>query len=385
MILISVFQIVNGDVPNSGVGRMALELFNYIKDKKNVQICFGNKGTLEEKNVFDLGKVYYFIYRSVSFLSRFIPYYLVRYTNEFFFDIFFSFRINSNISTLITTNPWIPISAKKAKKLGVKIIFIAGNPNDNRIVELITKEKQKLGIKTQDVFDFKPRLRNYNSTLELVDKIVCINDYIASTFEDGSKTIIKAPTIFSANYSRFNINKEISNDFTFFYCAHTTILKGLHILLDAFNSFSQDVPNVRLFIGGNIKGGLDNRIKSLLKNDKIYLLGNLTSEQMAMHMKCTDVFIVPSICDAGPVTVIEAMFSRTPVICSNGVGHQFLIEDEINGFLYDKFDTHKLVSILSKCYRYRNKLSKLGESARERIEKELEKGDAYLDIIYTSV
>jgi glycosyltransferase involved in cell wall biosynthesis len=58
--------------------------------------------------------------------------------------------------------------------------------------------------------------------------------------------------------------------------------------------------------------------------------------------------IIPSTWDVFNFTVIEAMSSGRPVICSNGAGASELIEDGISGFVYAAEDSSALARTLQR-------------------------------------
>jgi glycosyltransferase involved in cell wall biosynthesis len=368
MIYISVFQPVKNTIPASGVGKIAFELFHYLKNSHNVHLYFSSKGDIQENNVKDLGGFYFFLYRAIGKFKIIMPYYKIRHIQEILFDIFLSTRLNKDIQYLITTNPWIPRTTAKANKNGIKVFYIAGNPNDNMIYNLLKVEKKKLQINTVDAFDYTPRLNSYNRTLPNFNIIFCINDYIYDSFKKYpivENKLVLLYTIFDANFKIFDITKKVNSSFRIFYCAHSTTLKGLHILLEAFNKFKIGKENIELLIGGNIERNLFLKINDLMKGTII--LGNMDSKQIATQLKSTSIFIVPSLTDAAPVSMIEAMYSKTPVICSDGVGHQWLIEEGYNGFKYSRNSTNQLIEKLELAYSIKNDLKHLGENARKTI------------------
>jgi len=369
-IIFSVFQPIKNETPQSGVGKIAYQLFSYLEPKYDINIFFSNKGKIKNKHVKDFGIIFKILNRIIAFCNRFLPYYIIRHFQEILYDLFLRIHINKTIDILISTNAWIPKTAWKAKKWNIKIIFIAGNPNDNYIYNLLKNEKNKLGIKNHDAFDSNPRLNAFNQFFKNTDIVLCINQYIYESFIPNDEISPKyklIPTIFDANFKIFDIKKKHSNYFTVFYCAHTTTLKGLQYLLPAFNIFQKNKSNVQLFIGGTIDKGVFNLISKSL-NDNIRLLGSLESIQIAEQLKQTSVFVVPSLTDAAPVTMIEAMYSKTPIICSDGVGHQWLIEEGVNGYLYDKYSIEQLVEKLERCYNNIENLQIMGENARITID-----------------
>lgn len=82
-----------------------------------------------------------------------------------------------------------------------------------------------------------------------------------------------------------------------------------------------------------------------------------------LHLQAQAGFvIVPSEWDTFNFTCVEAMAAGTPVVCSTGAGVAELIEDGVNGFVFEKQNAHSLAQAL-KC------LLSMSEPARERLAR----------------
>ncbi|MBX9745634.1 MAG: glycosyltransferase [Hyphomonadaceae bacterium] len=80
--------------------------------------------------------------------------------------------------------------------------------------------------------------------------------------------------------------------------------------------------------------------------------------------------LVPSTWDVFNFTVIEAMHSGRPVVCSNGAGASELIEDGTTGFVYEGTSSSALASTLDRALRCPEPaLTQMGQRARERIRE----------------
>lgn len=300
--------------------------------------------------------------------------YLYRYILEILYDMFLSIRLLFvKFDILITLNPWIPLTCKFLKIRKKKIILIAGNQNDNLYKEIVQKEKSKLGITSYDPFDYPARNRRYNKCLKNIGIIICLNKLIAKSFQTDqnfkNKTFFIFEYFFPPDYKSFQIAKYNNNNrFTVGYLAHTTVLKGLHVLLEAWSR--ANLSDAELIIGGNIEPGYFNSLKSQFNATKNFkLLGNIYGETKNQFFNKISVFVCPSLMDAGPVTVIEALYYHKPVLISDGVGHNFLIKNGYNGFIYKYDDTEELANKLLFLYQNHNKLKKMSKNASNTIQE----------------
>lgn len=99
--------------------------------------------------------------------------------------------------------------------------------------------------------------------------------------------------------------------------------KGIHILLDAIPQVQN--KNVVYMAAGNTKG-----LK--LPQDTISL-GYLNEEQLIQAYQMADVFVCPTLADAGPMMVRQALMCGTPVVAFPVGISQVLVESGKTGYL----------------------------------------------------
>ena len=176
----------------------------------------------------------------------------------------------------------------------------------------------------------------------------------------------------------------IDNQLNIFYLAHSTVLKGLHILLSAFRELIKNKIRVKLFIGGGIQKSYK---KYLNKNfNDLYadvaFLGPIDNTIKDIYFKKSDIFVCPSIIDMSPVTVFEAMLNKLPVIVTENCGNKWIINNYCNGFIVQSSNTDELVEKLNWCSMNKDKLIQMGENAYDTYQRYLSNnGDEIKKII----
>ncbi len=71
-------------------------------------------------------------------------------------------------------------------------------------------------------------------------------------------------------------------------------------------------------------------------NNHIFLLGHINSQELANMYKVSNALILPSFSDPSPLTVIEALYMKLPIILSNRCGNHFeAVIENLNGYLFD--------------------------------------------------
>lgn len=93
-------------------------------------------------------------------------------------------------------------------------------------------------------------------------------------------------------------------------------------------------------------------------------------ETVASLQASSKLNLVPSTWDVFNFTVIEAMHSGRPVVCSNGAGASELIEDGVTGFVYEGASPDALAKTLSRSLALTEpELTEIGRRAKQAIAK----------------
>jgi len=141
--------------------------------------------------------------------------------------------------------------------------------------------------------------------------------------------------------------------------------KGFHLLVEALNKLeaNHSAINYELAVFGASSG--DSAFSA-----KVHYLGNLHDEiSMAIVYAAADIFVLPSLEDNLPNTVLEALSCGTPVASFNIGGMPDMIEHEKNGFMAPAFDTSILSEGIAWILDDVERWKRLCVSARETIEK----------------
>jgi L-malate glycosyltransferase len=123
--------------------------------------------------------------------------------------------------------------------------------------------------------------------------------------------------------------------------------KGIDILIDAFNVFREKYKNVFLVMVGS---GEDIEKIKIPSNVKI-----LTPQQNIFdYYSIFDCIVLPSRVDPFPLTVLEAGMMRIPFIGADVHGIGEIINNNINGLLFEKENVNMLLEKMEIFYNERN-------------------------------
>jgi len=136
--------------------------------------------------------------------------------------------------------------------------------------------------------------------------------------------------------------------------------KGIDVLLDAFSRLPElEKPCILWVIGdGPLRGDLEKRAGDQIRNNRIIFWGY--RKPVADYLFASDLFILPSLYEAMPLTLLEALSAGLPCIATDVGDNRILIEPGENGLIIPPNDAQALQQAI---------LSLLGDpSLRERMK-----------------
>lgn len=334
-----------------------------------------NQSKNEDINIQEVSRSYKIALKFLALINRFVikvPSYKMRFIQERLFDFFVYLRIKEPV-VLISTAYLLKATAKN-KKFGGINIFLAGNPDDYEIHHLLKSEQKKHAVIFHDAYTYEKRIKFVSRSVFSFDHIIT---FTISEYESFSKRIPKERLSFIESHIIPNpqtfpeIKYSKNNEITFCYVAHPFWLKGLPYLLEALSSINIDGSRLR------IAGRIDNQIRKFIdehytKLKNVEYLGWV--EDLNQFFRTSHVCIVPSLLDAGPATIAEAMYCGLPVIVSDGCGAKSLVKEGENGFVVPAGKSEAIAEKISWFYNNQSQIPEMGKNAKTTIN-EFFKGD----------
>jgi glycosyltransferase involved in cell wall biosynthesis len=137
--------------------------------------------------------------------------------------------------------------------------------------------------------------------------------------------------------------------------------KGQKYLLQAAKIVINKIPNTYFIIVGD--GPLRNDLEALSRileiDQHVFFLGSRSD--VINLLKCFDIFVLPSLWEGLPISLLESMASNVPVITTSIPGCMDIITNERNGILVDPRNPQALSEAIFQILHspeLRNKLSK---------------------------
>ena len=175
------------------------------------------------------------------------------------------------------------------------------------------------------------------------DAIISITKSIENHFKVSNKP--NSIVLFDAVRSSAEVSYKPKEKF-FLFCGRVSKAKGIEDAIDVFSKFCEKDNSFSLKIAGlydlNYKENLLTKVKGSKAEGKLEFLG--FCDDIKKLMLYATSLLMTSICEAQGRVTVEAMFYGCPVLGRNSGGTKEIIQDGINGLLFE--DTEEAVNKL---------------------------------------
>lgn len=149
--------------------------------------------------------------------------------------------------------------------------------------------------------------------------------------------------------------------------------KGQKYLIEAIKLLPASYSLLTFIIGwGEEKRNLELRIRNYELGDKIMLIDNLSPA--APYLKAFDIFVLPSIKEGLPYTLLEAGLAELPVIATDVGGNPEIIENGKTGILIPPANSEALANAIEKLIKNESLRKTLAQNLHQKILNEFSFG-----------
>ena len=146
--------------------------------------------------------------------------------------------------------------------------------------------------------------------------------------------------------------------------------KGTYDLIKAFKKVLENHLDAKLILAGD--GEIDEckkLVKSLQIDNSIEFLGWIGLERKRELLNSSKIFVLPSHQESFPLTILEAMSTRLPIISTFVGGIPEEIENNVSGVLINAGDIEALSKNISRLLEDNSLCDTIGQGGRERYLK----------------
>ena len=146
--------------------------------------------------------------------------------------------------------------------------------------------------------------------------------------------------------------------------------KGFRYLIDAMAELSRSEPEARLSIvgDGSLRAELQEQVASLGLAGSVRFEGE--QADVKSFLRDSSVFVLSSLWEGLPYTILEAMAAGLPVVSTNVGGCPELVEPEVTGLLVPPRDGHALAEAMLRLWTQDAERVRFGAAGAQRAKRE---------------
>ncbi|MDO8056903.1 MAG: glycosyltransferase family 4 protein [Candidatus Hermodarchaeota archaeon] len=167
---------------------------------------------------------------------------------------------------------------------------------------------------------------------------------------------------------RFRTQLGLPEDsFVIGYAGSLSREKGTDQLLEAMAQHADD-PNLVLLVAGDHSVAARRRIDLGRKLPKVHFLGRLDHEDMPSFMASIDLFVIPSMTETLPTTLLEALATGVPVMATAVGGIEEFIKDRF-GIVLAASQVEEIAKGLDAVLSQRGELAAMGKAGQVYVQQ----------------
>jgi len=253
---------------------------------------------------------------------------------------------------------------KAARRVGARIILDQYHCHPEFTDAIMQEEYEKWNIKPKKRVYTRGKERMLQD-IEDADLVLTGSDFARGTLVEGGVSPERVRVLpLGVDFKLFAPPCERANSqklFRIVYVGQIRISKGVQYLLEAYRK--AQLPNAELLL----VGGLRPDIESVLKRYQGFFkhVGHLPQYALPGVYASASVAVVPSLHEAFPFAILEALACGVPVIASRNASPAF--QDGVQGFIVPAQDADALADRITYLYNNPAVRNQMGQSAREYV------------------
>ncbi len=200
------------------------------------------------------------------------------------------------------------------------------------------------------------------------DHVISVNTKHLDLLKDHHSNPSYVPN--GVNVERFDVDTERRNEIL--YLGRLSPKKGVSDLIDAFARISSEVPNTDLVIVGEgpKRDELMTKADQYGINDRVHFEGRVSDEEIPHYYRRAQLFVLPSLWEGHPLTLLEAWAAEVPVITSDVEGIGEFVDHEKTGYLVPPESPGELADAIQYALSNQTESDTWAANAYELVEAE---------------
>jgi glycosyltransferase involved in cell wall biosynthesis len=204
--------------------------------------------------------------------------------------------------------------------------------------------------------------------LQRADHVICLNaqdrEFLENRFRIGSSRITRVVPGADPVFGEAAQTRAYDTPARLLFAGTWIPRKGTHILAASFERLIASGVNLTLDVLGagvseaDIRNGFSEAVRQRVRAITVH-----DDREAAAVMAAADIFVLPSLFEGTPLTLIEAMWSGLPVITTATAGMRDVVQHNVNGVLVAPGDAEALTTAVSALVRDPRRCRELGSAA----------------------
>ncbi len=167
-----------------------------------------------------------------------------------------------------------------------------------------------------------------------------------------------------------NIKNEFSvteKDIVIGFVGRIVNSKGLIYLINAFSQLKKTYDNISLFIvgDGSLRDDLEKEVKKIAIHNNVVFTGK--RRNIPDFLSCFDIFVLPSIKEGLPNSLLEAMAMGKPIVAAKVGGIPEVLQNGTTGLIVPPRDPESLAKAIKSLIDDEHRAKNIGNAARKFI------------------
>jgi len=145
--------------------------------------------------------------------------------------------------------------------------------------------------------------------------------------------------------------------------------KGVHLLIEAFNTVRTAIPRAKLLIVGKATHSYYLKLVKEKGNDSVILADYVKDEELPYYYAACDVYATASLNENFNRPLVEAQACGKPVVAFNLCAHPEVVQQDITGFLVEPRDSKQLAEAIIKILNDKSLAQRMGEAGYKRAKE----------------
>ena len=224
------------------------------------------------------------------------------------------------------------------------------------------------------------------SSSKCLDKIIFISKDIKKELIENqfpSEKLVHIPNSVDVNYFKMPQDLQNKNSKNICFVGRLEEQKGVEYLIKAMDIVKSEVKDTKLFIvgDGQLRTHLEALGKKLKLNDHVHFIGS--ANDVLPYYQNSKIFVLPSVSEGMPLTLLEAMSCGLPVVATKVGGNLEIVDSNLeageaivsgchigeNGILVAPKDVKGLAEALLMLLKDEGLSKQLGRNARKNVVK----------------